>query len=75
VDDIKAEIARLAPKSGEVLLVKFTQIKAAQVEAMERTLNEFVKENFPGVRVLAVTGRIDLAVLSPECAREIEHFA
>jgi len=75
MNEILAEITRLAPQPGEVLLVKFTRIRPPQVEAARRTLNEFMTENFPGVRVLAVTGHIDLAVLSPACAAEIEQFA
>jgi hypothetical protein len=72
MEGLLAEITRLTPARGEVLLVKFTAIKPQQVEVMRRTLNEFMLENFPGVRVLAVTGSIDVAVLSAECAAEIE---
>jgi hypothetical protein len=69
---ILAEITRLAPKPGEVLLVKFTQIRPDRVDEMKRMLNEFMAERFPGTRVLAITGRIDVALISAECADEIE---
>lgn len=71
MDGIQAEIRRLAPKPGEVLLVKFTRIRQEQVEEMRRTLNEFMADEFPGVRVLAVTGRVDVGIISKACADEL----
>ncbi len=73
VERIQADISRLQPKPGEVLLVRFSPgIHMNTLEHMKDELNRFMLENFPDVRVLAIAGSIDVATISAECAAEIE---